>query len=90
MLDKETTREVETLIENYMAKSQFMYSKIPSHTHNGIDTVKLNPRDFLGFPIISAVPTDSALEGTIRIYSSGGTYRLYVRVNNLWKYTALT
>lgn len=90
MLDPETTKQMEMVIENYMAKKQFMYSKIPNHVHNGTDVAKLDPVHFLGFPIISSVPTDSAINGTIRVYNSGATYRLYVRVNNLWKYVTLS
>lgn len=77
-------------IENYMSRKQYTLSRIPNHTHNGVDCVRINPADLLGFPTVSVIPTDKARNGTIRVYNSGATYRLYVRINNLWKYASLT
>jgi len=64
--------------------------KIPFHTHNDTDSPRLNTEHFF-FPIQSSTPTDSAPNGTIRIHWDGSsTYRLYIRVNNTWKYTNLS
>lgn len=65
-------------------------NEIPYHTHNNTDTPKLNTEQ-LQFPVVSAAPTDSPPNGTIRIMFDGSTtYRIYVRVNNAWKYSALS
>ena len=65
-------------------------SDIPNHTHNNTDSPKITTEN-LQFPIVSAAPTDSAPNGTIRILFDGSTtYRIYVRVNNAWKYATLS
>lgn len=62
----------------------------PIHTHNGTDTPKLNT-EYMQFPVQSSAPTDSAPNGTIRIHFDGSsTYRIYIRVNNAWKYANLS
>lgn len=77
-------------IVSYMTQKQFSLSKIQSHGHTGTDCQRIDPKDLLGFPVISAVPTDNAINGTIRAYRSGATYRLYIRINNTWRYATLT
>lgn len=62
---------------------------VPAHTHDGQDAPPIDPR-MLFIPITATVPTDSAPEGTLRLYSTGGTYRLYARVSGGWHYAALT
>jgi len=63
----------------------------PYHTHNSIDgTPQLDPSNFLPFTIYSAIPTDTANNGTMKIVYDGVNYRVYFRVNNLWKYVNLT
>jgi len=42
------------------------------------------------FPIINSVPTDPALDGTIRLALISGTYYLYARINKVWKKTTIT
>lgn len=65
-------------------------TQTPFHTHNGTDTPKLSTEN-LSFPIVSAAPTDSAPNGTIRVLFDGSsTYRIYIRVNNAWKYCNLS
>lgn len=90
MDDNNIRKIVNDELLKYASRNQYGVSKIPIHTHNGTDSVQLNPKDFLGFPIVSVIPVDTPIDGTIRIYFSGVTYKLYVRVNNLWKSTALT
>lgn len=58
---------------------------IPSHTHNDVDSPRLDPRFFKGFQVSSSVPTDSAEEGTLRLgYVSGLPY-IFARENNAWQ-----
>jgi hypothetical protein len=65
-------------------------SDIPFHTHNNTDTPKIKT-EYLQFPIVSAAPTDAAPNGTVRVMFDGSTtYRIYVRVNNAWKYATLS
>lgn len=65
----------------------FLYA----HKHTGIDSSKISPSDLLGFPIFRSVPTHSAPEGTMLLYWDGmATYRIYVRMNKLWKFVNLT
>lgn len=62
-----------------------------NHTHNGLDSPQLEPSDALqGFPIFTSAPTHDAPEGTIVLYSTGGVYRLYARLNKGWRVIALT
>jgi hypothetical protein len=75
---------------NSQFNPQPQFSDFDKHDHDGTNTPKINPKNLLGFPVISAVPTDAAPNGTIRFYYSGISYRLYVRINNSWKYAALT
>jgi len=53
------------------------------HRHDGVDNARLNPKDFEGFPIYTAVPTHNALEGT-QVIVNDGTVSLYVMVGGTW------
>ena len=57
--------------------------EIQEHTHDGLNTKKLDPRNFIGFPILTSVPTHQALEGTQVIVNSGGV-SLYMMVGGTW------
>lgn len=75
----------EELIFNLV--QSFLYS----HQHTGVDSSKISPSNLLGFPLFRSVPTHIAPEGTIVLYWDGGaTYRIYVRINNTWRYVNLT
>ena len=64
---------------------------LQTHTHNGFDSPKIDPRNLTGFPITTAVPTHEAQEGTIILRWDGSTtYELYVRINKSWKKTSLS
>lgn len=63
---------------------------VPNHTHNGIDSQPIDPKDLLPFPVWSTVPTFNAPNGTIVLYSSGGTYKIYARLANGWRSGTLT
>lgn len=40
--------------------------------------------------VADAAPTDSPAEGTVRTYSSGGTYKIYAYLNGGWRSGTLT
>lgn len=63
---------------------------VDRHEHNGVDAPRLNPKDFKGFPVFDSVPTHNAPNGSIVVYESGATKRLYIYINGNWRYTALT
>lgn len=76
---------------NEEAVFNLVQSFLTSHQHTGIDSAKLNPANFLGFPLFRSLPTHVAPEGTMLLYWDGmATYRIYVRINQLWKYVNLT
>lgn len=59
---------------------------IDFHTHNSTDgTPPINPKDLLGFPIFTTVPTHTAIEGTPVFVVNGGNYYLYVMLNKTWR-----
>ena len=64
---------------------------ITTHEHNGYDSPRIDPKNLLGFPIFTAVPTHAAPEGTIILRWDGSTtYELYARINKSWKKIALS
>lgn len=65
------------------------------HFHNGVDTPRLNPKYFLGFPITkvadaTATPTLSAQNGQPIFQYDGTHFYMWIRINNLWKHVALS
>jgi len=42
-----------------------LFTPLQQHRHNGIDSPKLDPKNFKGFPIFTTAPTHNAQEGTI-------------------------
>jgi len=63
---------------------------IPYHLHNGSDSPQLNPKDFLGFPVITVsdatvAPTDTPISGTIRFLKDSSNYYEWVRFGQEWK-----
>ena len=63
---------------------------IEPHTHDGINSPPIDPKDLLGFPIAVTAPTDAAQNGTIRLALISGTYYLYARINSVWKKVSLS
>lgn len=87
---KEIEQMIELSIKNYMSRKQYNISKVPNHEHTGVDINRIDPKNLLGFPIVSVAPTADLPEGTIRLYRNSSTYRIYCRINNLWKYANLS
>lgn len=73
-------------------------NRVPSHRHNGSDAAQINLSDLIGLiEVVSAAPTlvPRNLFEQIKLYSNGGTRRLYVYVTDsagtgAWRYTALS
>lgn len=82
--------EIKNAIDKYDSKNQYTFSLIPAHGHTGTDSLKIDPANLSGFPILTAAPTDSAQNGVIRLALIGGVYYFYARINNAWKRVALT
>lgn len=61
-----------------------------THTHNGIDAPRINPKDLKSFPIFTSAPTHDAQEGTILLANESGTYKLYAYINGGWRSVTLT
>ena len=69
MIDPQIQKHVEDSISQYFTNSQYSLTKIPSHSHNGIDSNKIEAM-FLAFskgymilPNLSADPTDKPAGG---------------------------
>lgn len=62
---------------------------IPFHKHTGNDgSPQIDPVNLLGFPIFTAVPTHTALEGTIVLVIITGTpntYFIYTMLEGTWR-----
>lgn len=63
---------------------------VPFHQHNGVDSPQIDPKNLLGFPITTTVPTNAAQNGVIQLYYSGSTYKIYARINNTWQVFSTT
>jgi hypothetical protein len=57
---------------------------IPPHQHNGVDSLKIDPRNLKGFPVLTVAPTHIAPEGSIVFLNDAGTYYLYAYINSTW------
>lgn len=54
------------------------------HTHNGSDSLQLEPKWFHGWPITTVAPTAGLEEGSIILYNSG-THKLYSMIGQIWR-----
>lgn len=83
-------KEINDSLKLYDQKSLYKVNDIPAHNHNGIDSAIIDFTNITGVPVISAVPTDSPQDGTIRLYNTGGVRRLYAFIAGAWYSTTLT
>jgi len=64
------------------------------HNHDGTNSYKIHPVDLLVFTQLvtdaTASPSDTPQNGTMRILTDGTNYRIWCRVNKLWKYVNLS
>ena len=66
------------------------FSDFEQHRHNGLDAPKINPKDLMGFTVLTSAPTHKPQEGTILLANESGTYKLYAFINGAWRTTTLT
>lgn len=87
-------QEIRNIIRDEISKqsttSQYTLTAIKYHIHNGIDSPKINPANFMGFPVRTATPTDSPPDGTIVLSNISGTRKIWARINNVWYSATLT
>lgn len=69
-----------------MKNSKF---RVALHVHDGTDGLQIDPKNLLGFPVITSAPTDKPLNGTIRLYLAGSSYRIYAFISGTWVYRTL-
>jgi hypothetical protein len=62
---------------------------VERHNHDGINSDRLDPKNFLTLPLFSVIPP-VAKAPSIFIYVSGVTKRLYVKHGTTLSYVALT
>jgi len=62
------------------------------HRHNKADgSDAIDPRDLLGFPVFTSVPTHAAPEGTIVLYDDGSANRgIYAMLGGAWRGGVIT
>lgn len=65
-----------------------------NHNHNNLNSFRINPIDLLVLNQLvtdaTIAPTDSPVNGTVRVLYDATHWRIWVRVNKLWKSVALT
>lgn len=72
-------------------QKQYMLDNLQNnHKHNGIDSPRLNPKDFEGFPIYTTTVTHNAKEGTIVLENVSGTKKLCAYIGGGWVKITLT
>ena len=64
-------------------------SVVPIHLHNGVDSLRIAP-SLTRLPVArvttaSTAPTDTAEEGSVRVYQDGTNYYLWTRANKTWQ-----
>ena len=82
-IEKLIEQKVQSILETReKQRSNFV---VPIHYHNNIDS----PYIPANAPVTNVAPTGGN-NGDIMLYISGGTYRLYAKIEGTWRYVALT
>lgn len=81
--------------EELLRRIENLETQMREHSHNGFSGNQVYIRHLLGlFETVSSAPTTTPKTtfDQIKIYSSGGTYRLYVYdpTGGAWRYASLT
>lgn len=68
------------------------FNTTENHQHTGADAPRLNPKHFLGFPVVESDALDfDTLQGTILIRKTSlNAYYLAVFTDGVWRETQLT
>ena len=83
-------KEIKDEIATYANNARYNVVPIPAHSHNGIDSTVIDYEDVSGIPVTSVIPTYRPENGTMVLYESGTTRRIYVFINGSWRYVNLT
>lgn len=57
---------------------------VPPHVHNGVDSPLVDPHSII-LPVQSTVPTHNAPDGSVVLYASGSTFRVYRMHGGTWR-----
>lgn len=93
--EQEIKNLIDKTLEDYTQKNAYGPSLIPAHTHNGVDSARIDPINLLGFPstkvtTATTAPTDNPFNGTIRYYyDSTPNYVQWTPVGGIWVGTLL-
>ena len=63
---------------------QTQIAALQNHTHDGVNSLQLDPRNFLGVQVTNVVPTGAALGGTWMFYDNGSDQALYAMLGGNW------
>ena len=65
-----------------------------NHNHNKLNSLRIDPIDLFIFTKqvtdATTAPTDTPLNGTVRVLYDATHWRIWIRVNKLWKYVVLS
>jgi hypothetical protein len=65
-------------------------SPIEQHNHDGINSPRIDPRDLISKPILTAAPTHAGYEKEEAIALIGGVYYSYRYLGGAWHYITYT
>jgi len=83
-------KEIDDKILSYAASSRYNRVDVPAHTHDGVNSPRIEFENITGVTVTSITPTDTPEDGTIRLYNSGGTRKLYAFISGVWYSATLT
>lgn len=88
---EETIRKIaKEVYEEEHKSNPYRVTSVPFHLHNGIDSPRVFPVNFQGFPIRTVVPTDTPPNGTIVLFDDGMDRKLYAFISNVWYFVLLS
>lgn len=77
-------QQIKEALAVYSQQNQYGLSNIPTHAHTGSDSAQIDPKNLLGYQVLTAAPTYSAPNGTIILSNVGGVRRIWTRIANAW------
>ena len=68
-----------------------MENLLQFHAHTGVDgSPKINPRNLMGFEVLTSNPTHIAQEGTVVFVDTGAVRKICVMLGGTWYEEVLT
>lgn len=88
-------KEIEELKRDFERLKRDVAEDIRGHYHDGTTATRMELFDIFGMiEVVTAVPTGEPkdIANCLKLYSTGGTYRLYIydTKNSAWRYATLT